>query len=81
MTFEVKLPDTPPQKIDIGYRATGLKVARSGHLPPQVVRFEHEILPSGPHVIWFNTFMMPVRAELEKAFIDIADKKSTWSHH
>ena len=43
-----------------------------GHLPNILVRFQHQQLPEGPHLIAFSSFMMPIRAPFEEAMKEVA---------
>jgi len=43
-----------------------------GNLPATGIRFHHEQLDEGPHIIAFNVFLMPIREPMAKAFQEIA---------
>ena len=68
-------PEGEPSVATLPFVLGNAEVAHLGHLPPQLVRFEHQKLDHNIHVIAFNTFMMPIRHPMTTAFQAIAEEK------
>lgn len=65
-------PEGEPTVATLPFVLGNAEVANLGHLPPQLVHFEHRKLDNNIQLIAFNTFMMPIRQPMTTAFQIIA---------
>ena len=69
--------DNQSHRISLPYQKGEGMIAEFGYLPPCLVRFNHTIQADTIHIIAFNTFMMPIRPQIQKAFQKIAQQQTT----
>ncbi len=69
--------DNQSHRISLPYQRGSGMIAEFGYLPPCLVRFHHSTRENNIHIIAFNTFMMPIRPQIQKAFQKIAQQETT----
>ena len=68
----VRSAQAEPAEVLLEYQQRNTMTApKNFNLPSSLVRFEHSKLSDDIHYLSFNVFLMPIRDEIEKAFVSI----------